>query len=87
MKTITRILLFGATFFLFGYSLLQAEDNEAYRYKWVGTFVKGTPYIDQVVASAMMWSDFSDVIKRRWKEGYDLTEIKYGNGKWVGVFS
>jgi len=87
MHALTKLSVLIITLFAFATTFSYAENNDAYRYKWVGVFVKGSPYRDQVISSAMMWEAFSDVIKKRWKEGYLITELAYGNGKWVGVFS
>jgi len=37
--------------------------------------------------SAMGLENFRKIIKKQWNEGYDISDIKYGNGKWIGVFT
>jgi len=55
------------------------------RYKYIGTFVKEKS--DQRIESMMSLESFQKSIRKQWKQGYDISELKYGNGKWIGVFT
>lgn len=55
--------------------------------KWIGVYSQGLPYSDQKIIKDLSWDNVSDEIKKAWKEGFDVTQIKYGNGKWVAILS
>ena len=63
----------------------QTSKYDASHYKYIGTFIKQQG--KQKMDSVMSLEDFRKIIKKRWAEGYDISEIKYGNGKWIGVFT
>jgi len=58
---------------------------DASHYKYIGTFVKVKS--DQKIESTMSLENFQKIIRKDWAKGYDISEIKYGNGKWIGVFT
>ncbi len=57
---------------------------DASRYKYIGVFdnVKEK----QAIASRMGLDDFRKLIRKEWQRGNDIEEMKYGNGRWIGVF-
>ncbi len=54
-------------------------------YKYICVFVKNDK--TQQMDSAMSLANFRKIIKQRWIQGYDIGEVKYGSGKWIGVFT
>ena len=54
-------------------------------YKYIAVFDKEAK--SQKMESAMSLEKFRKIIKKSWGEGYDIGEIKYGNGKWMCIFT
>ena len=67
-------------------NLSARESNFASsHYKYIAVFEKETK--EQKIDNTMGLKDFRKIIKQRWSEGYDISELKYGSGKWIGVFT
>ncbi len=82
-KVLLMVLGFGI---LMATGLSARESNFASsHYKYIGVFEKESK--DQHIDSTMGLKDFRKIIKQRWNEGYDISEIKYGSGKWTGIFT
>ncbi|RRS32032.1 MAG: hypothetical protein P794_02490 [Epsilonproteobacteria bacterium (ex Lamellibrachia satsuma)] len=82
-KTV-RLILILMTFSAIS-AFAEHSKYAASAYKYVSVYNKGD--LAQQMDSAMNLKHFRKIIKQRWKQGYDISEIKYGNGKWIGVFS
>jgi len=84
MKKVLLIILgFGI---LMTTAISARESNFASsHYKYIAVFEKEIK--DQHIDSTMGLKDFRKIIKQRWSESYDISEIKYGSGKWIGVFT
>jgi len=45
-----------------------------------------TPFISQAYERRKSLDDFTAVVNKRWKMGYDLIDIEYGEGNYCGIF-
>ena len=83
----TRIVLMILGFTVLMTTGISAKETNfaSSHYKYIALFEKETK--DQQINSTMSLDDFREIIKQRWSEGYDISEIKYGSGKWTGVFT
>ena len=84
MTKIVQLLLIGMIFFT-AQLFAKTFKYDASHYKYIGTFVKEKS--NQKIESTMSLENLQKIIRKRWAQGYDISEIKYGNGKWIGVFS
>ena len=82
-----KVLLMILGFSILMTTVISAKEYNfaSSHYKYLGVFEKETK--NQHMDSTMSLDDFRKIIKQRWSEGYDISEIKYGSGKWIGVFT
>ena len=61
------------------------RDYASSHYKYIALYEQGKSA--QHIRSTMGLDTFREMIREEWDQGYDITDIKYGNGKWIGLFS
>ena len=49
-------------------------------------FAKNTGYKEQAYDALDDWDGVDEKIKQRWKKGFRLANIEYGDGKWFCLF-
>jgi len=80
LKTVVGLMV------LFSVMLSAREyDYASSHYKYISLYNKENKV--QQMRSVMGFEDFQKIIKEQWNKGYDISDIKYGNGKWIGVFT
>ncbi len=81
-KTIIAIMLF--TLSLSGLLEAKSAKYTSSYYKYIGLFEKAKKR--QHMEMTMNLDAMRKIIRIQWSKGYDIAEIKYGNGKWIAVF-
>jgi len=81
-----KVLWSIAAALLLSVSLSAREtDYASSHYKYISVYEKEA--LSQHMQSAMSLDTFQSLIRKEWGMGYDITELKYGNGKWIGIFT
>ena len=77
------IVLAGALLFS-GVGFAKSPKYDASRYKYIGVYNQVED--SQKMVTTMGLEQMRASIKKQWRDGRDIEELKYGNGHWIGVF-